>query len=386
VSRYKLRRVQNPSGRPSWMMDGYHKGRRIRRVVSGETKREAHGNADKVWAQLTLEINAPPEAIIRLGDALEAHRARPGVSPWTVEWERRCAARLGEVLGAETPLARITTAEIERYKTERGGKVAPRTCNMELQVLKACLNWLVEMGYASAVPCRIRKLPESKRRLQVLTAAEADRLLAECRGDLYDALACLVTMGLRRSELYNLRWSDVDWAAETVLVRRRKRGRSDEFRETTLPVGPVAMEVLRRRRQGRRGSSELIFGIEPSMRRRGPGEVNGVAYTHDAKLGTKLRQAARRAGIPNAEKIRPYDLRHTFATLALRSGANVRDVAELMGHRSAKLTLDIYAHEGAEGMRRAVEELGVGGQKDGREGRNWAYFWAVCGRPDDTDD
>ncbi len=361
MSDFTLRHVKNTAGKLVWMLDGYHNGARHRKVMPGPTKREAKEQANAAWAKITF--SGPAESMISLSGALEAHRARPGISPWTVSLERRCAKKLMDILGGNTPVKEITTFAVERFKKIRGEGVAPRTCNMELQILRACLNWLKDMKCISSVPCEVVKLPESRKRFRALTAAQADALLVECDGDLYDCLVCLVTLGLRRGELYRLRWVDVDFESEILLVLTRKKGASGEFIENRMPVGPLALEVLRRRHQERhRRKTDLIFGIEPSMRRRGPGIKDGVEYTHDDKLGTKLRKAAKRAGIPDPDRIRPYDLRHTFATLAIRSGANIRDVAALMRHRSPKLTLEVYAHEGEEEMRQAVRDLGIAGK------------------------
>ena len=50
------------------------------------------------------------------------------------------------------------------------------------------------------------------------------------------------------------------------------------------------------------------------------------------------------AGLKAVPRIRPYDLRHTCATLLLAGGENVKVVSERLGHASAALTLDVYSH------------------------------------------
>jgi integrase len=70
--------------------------------------------------------------------------------------------------------------------------------------------------------------------------------------------------------------------------------------------------------------------------------------------------AKRRAGI--ARKLRPYDLRHAFASLALDHSADIKSVAEVMGHRNQTMILQYYRHTSAKQRRKAVNaapSLGV---------------------------
>lgn len=61
-----------------------------------------------------------------------------------------------------------------------------------------------------------------------------------------------------------------------------------------------------------------------------------------------------RAGIP---KVRFYDIRHTFATLALQNGVDIKIVSSMLGHSSAGITLDIYAHVTTFARREAVQTM-----------------------------
>ena len=61
-----------------------------------------------------------------------------------------------------------------------------------------------------------------------------------------------------------------------------------------------------------------------------------------AKFGCELRAAGRRAGLP--ESITFYDLRHFFASALFHAGCSVKQVQAALGHKSAKVTLDVYGH------------------------------------------
>ena len=67
------------------------------------------------------------------------------------------------------------------------------------------------------------------------------------------------------------------------------------------------------------------------------------------------RQVLKRAGLP---RIRFHDLRHTFATMALQNGADVKTVSSMLGHYSAGFTLDTYAHVTTDAQLKAAQTMG----------------------------
>ena len=68
-----------------------------------------------------------------------------------------------------------------------------------------------------------------------------------------------------------------------------------------------------------------------------------------------LHRVLKRAGLP---KVRFHDLRHTFATLALQNGVDVKTVSGMLGHFSAGFTLDTYAHVTTQAQRQAANTMG----------------------------
>ena len=68
-----------------------------------------------------------------------------------------------------------------------------------------------------------------------------------------------------------------------------------------------------------------------------------------------LKRVLARAGIP---KVRFHDLRHTFATIALQNGVDIKTVSGMLGHFSAGFTLDTYAHVTTSAQKEAAETLG----------------------------
>jgi integrase len=68
----------------------------------------------------------------------------------------------------------------------------------------------------------------------------------------------------------------------------------------------------------------------------------GAQWNHSNFRGRFWKEAVRRAGLP--EELRFHDLRHTYASFLVQAGVHVREMAELLGHASAQITLDLYSH------------------------------------------
>jgi len=144
-----------------------------------------------------------------------------------------------------------------------------------------------------------------------------------------------VTTGMRRRELLGLHWVDVDldgaytFAPSKTLRSRRK-----------VALTTVAIAVLRRHWQ-RQDEERTALGAEWheedlvfTNRVGGPLRANHI-------LQRQFTPLLRKAGL---SLIRFHDLRHTAATLLLRQGVHPKIVAEVLGHSTISMTLDIYSH------------------------------------------
>ena len=87
----------------------------------------------------------------------------------------------------------------------------------------------------------------------------------------------------------------------------------------------------------------VLTGVFPSL--------NGGPVCLDS-VNNILKRVLERAGIP---KVRFHDLRHTFATIALQNGVDIKTVSGMLGHFSAGFTLDTYAHATASAPKEAAQ-------------------------------
>ena len=154
-----------------------------------------------------------------------------------------------------------------------------------------------------------------------------------------------------RGELLGLKWLDIDLEKGDLRVQRQI-GRIDgkiiemplktKNAYRTLPLSADAISVLMQQRR-KTGNSEWVFPSPTG----GPVSPDSVLHM--------LQRVLKRAGLP---RIRFHDLRHTFATMALQNGVDVKTVSSMLGHYSAGFTLDTYAHVTTSAKREAAKTMG----------------------------
>jgi integrase/recombinase XerC len=168
---------------------------------------------------------------------------------------------------------------------------------------------------------------------RALSDADVDRLLASFTAALpaprrgYAIVRCALDMGLRCSEIARLMLTDIDWRAGTVTLKRTKSRRQDIL---PLPVltGRALADYLCHERPAT--ANPAVF-----VRRRAPRDQPiGVDAIHRV-----IRDAYRRIGLPHA---RAHALRHTLACRLLARGSSLKEVADVLRHRSLNTSL-IYA-------------------------------------------
>lgn len=155
-----------------------------------------------------------------------------------------------------------------------------------------------------------------------------------CSDALRPILVTALNTGMRKSEILNLKWVQVDLKARRIRVEKTKSGKVRH-----IPINDVLLYELRRLK----GKNSYVF-FNPETRK---------PYL-DMKKGFKA--ACRRADIKG---MRFHDLRHTFASRLVEKGVDIETVRDLLGHHSILIT-QRYAHSSRERKRAAVELLSKG--------------------------
>ncbi len=230
-------------------------------------------------------------------------------------------------------LSQIKPEDIERYKIMRRKSVAPGTINRELACLKHMFTMAIKWGKAGSNPVKEVKLfKEERGRLRVLLKEEEERLLHASSPHLRPILITALNTGMRRGEILNLAWDNVDLTNKFIIVEKTKSGE-----KRTIPMNKLLTATLKCVRSN--SSDGYVF----CKADRSPyGDVK-----------TAFLAALRRSGI---KPCRFHDLRHTFASRLVMNGVDLVTVKELLGHSSIQTTM-IYAHPSPEHKQRAVQSL-----------------------------
>jgi integrase len=270
-------------------------------------------------------------------------------------------------------LNEVTAWGLEKYRSSRlKGGTSPSTVNRELDTLRAALSKAVQWGLLSTHPMATvkRSRVDSSATIRYLSAEEGKRLRAALddregvrrkqREDFnawrrergYDTfpeyqnftdhlkpIALLaINTGLRRGEIFNLKWADIDFVGR-ILTVTGKTAKSGKTRH--IPLNAEAYSVLQGWFQ-QRGAGDLVFPA------RDGGRLDNITSAWERLL----KQA-------EIEGFRFHDLRHDFASKLVMAGVDLNTVRELLGHSDIKMTLR-YAHLAPEKLAAAVAKLGNG--------------------------
>lgn len=238
-------------------------------------------------------------------------------------------------------LSQITSWQVEKYKADRqreisrfGREISKSSINRELACLKTMFNKAIDWDFVSENPVRKVKLfPEKPNKLRVVSDHEFQKVYSNTSGFLRPILVTAFNTGMRRGEIFNLKWQDVNLNEGYIIVRESKNNDS-----RIIPINKVLMESLKSVKNN--GSSEYVFS-----------HSNGNDPVKTFK--TAFNSAIRRSGV---EKFRFHDLRHTFASNLVMAGVDIVTVQELMGHKSINMTKR-YSHPTPEHKKQAVERL-----------------------------
>ena len=251
-------------------------------------------------------------------------------------WEKHLRSRIGGYR-----LRDVSPAVVHRVKAELLAKdVGVPTVRKGLALLSAVFRCAVEWDRVDRNPVRAVGMPAAKRSRHVRPLAPATveamraRLLAVGLERDAAIVSVLAYAGLRPEELRALRWSDI--RERTLLVERAAAGSSLKGTKTgairtVRLLGPL-VEDLRRWRDASPSKSELVF---PTSR-----DTLWTDYDWRNWRSRVYRPLVEAVGLA---KSRPYDLRHSFASLLIHEGVSVVEVARQMGN-APDVTLTTYAH------------------------------------------
>jgi len=230
-------------------------------------------------------------------------------------------------------LKEISPLLIQKYRTKRlNAGVKYSTTNRELALLKVMFSKAIDWGYAKMNPVKKVKFFSEKdtQKERILSKEEETRLLKTSSEDLKPIILTALHTGMRRKEILNLRWKDVELDKRQLKALNTKGGKN-----RIIPINDVLLGQLIKLKK-MYGKKEFVFPIR---------QFRGIR--------TAFEKARKKAAI---DDLRFHDLRHTFATRLVENGVDLITVKELLGHHSVIVT-QRYTHSNAEQKRKAVDVL-----------------------------
>lgn len=300
-------------GSPFWWFDFTVNGQRFRGSTGKEAKREARKVEDDEKRRAREGQKRPEDW--RLHDLCRTYydeRAQHKRSSATILHQ---LAKLREHIGKDRRLMSITNATMMDYRQSRRGEgVSVASINREIVILRAAMRYANELHGIGIPKLAWTKLigEEPAGRVRFLSFDEYRALIESAHADLVPILICAVTTGLRKDNILSMDWSQVKLGQRIIqaVVKGNK--------EHSVRIVPQLMAIL------------STVAVE---------DRKGRVF-RCVNFEKRWRAALKAAKIDN---FRFHDLRHTFASWARQSGADIADVKESLGHSDISMSMR-YAH------------------------------------------
>lgn len=237
--------------------------------------------------------------------------ARLGRRKTTLEMKRK---HLTPILSTVFRMEQITKDFINAWIEGAHKKYKPDTIAIRLRDIRAFVRWAWKESILKENPFDGIKIPESSFVGRRLTREELRSLVDNLEGNARDFVILSLECGVRKGELLQLEYSDIDFERKYWSLPGRE-GKSKSKCDRVIPLSPLAISTLQNRKLG---GSERVF----------------EGYTKD-KLRNDLENAKDRAGIKG--RLRVHDLRHTWASNFRGRASSLKAIAgwstdQMMSH------------------------------------------------------
>lgn len=325
---YQDKKRRNPDGSLKWVLD-LRTRKRGREYTEAKSRDEALKMLGARLAELDNERGATGALTFMeftendyLPDASIQNSATTNVAD-------RSRARVVMPFFGPLPLVSIDRAVMKRYIAKRAGDgLAPATINRERMFVSAVLSAAVDLERIPKNPLRgMPQLREDNDATRWFTGEEMRRIIDGARGLHRVIILIAVHAGCRLGEVVGLRWWHVDLEARTIQIAKAK-----DHQSRILHMNDEVVRIFSLMPRGR--SNDRIFTITAS------------AVSH------AMTRLMRRLGIEEASF---RTLRHTFGTRGGLAGLPTKDLQELLGHATARMTKR-YRHV-TPALRQAMNEI-----------------------------
>ncbi|MCH3944012.1 MAG: site-specific integrase [Atopobiaceae bacterium] len=337
--------------------EDFLKGWRDRRVREEERASEVIGSTTTLYSYAE--------------DVIKEKAARQAITPTTAEGYRGCLRHLLGTELASTPVRDVTPAQIRDWEqTLFDDRLSPLTVSHIHVFAKMVLTVARRSGDVVSNPFDLVQAPKRPRKpINSLDAAGVRKLNGlvtdDDMGPLFMAVRLALMTGMREGEICALRWQDIDRESRQIRVTHGLKKVSGGFMmgtpkskssTRTIPYGNALADILGARLRTMHEEREVLeLDWDEGLYVIGSAQTG--AWKSPAVLGRQWWMFARTFGLVGTQGVPPrfHDLRHTFATMAIASGVDVKTVSDLLGHANASMTLDVYADALADSKRAGME-------------------------------
>lgn len=272
-----------------------------------------------------------------LGDFLS--NASADYSPKTLQMYSQYLKELIQVIGNK-PMRFVSVRDVERFKNERAKKISPVSVNVGFRTLRAAFNVAVRWRVIDQNPfleSRLLRVPEKEP--AYLSKADFNLLVSVVEDEkLRNLIVLAVYTMMRRGEIINLEWSDIDLQRHTLHVRSKEGFTVKGRRKRVIPMVDESYSLLARIRP----TGRFVFSDE-----------NGEKLK-EGFVTRRFKAYVRKAGLP--ESLHFHSLRHTGASWLVQKGVQLYAVQRMLGHSSPAMT-QIYSHHSELSLMKAIEQV-----------------------------
>lgn len=351
-------------------------GKPKRKYFYGRTRKEVQEKVNGVTVEVQAGTYREPSKLtaaewftIWLNDYMKL-----SLRPTT--WESYRYQVEGHIISAlgHLKLAQLQTAHIQRLYNDKlnsgrldgkEGGLSPKSVRYIHTVIHSALEQAKKEGMITINPSDAVRLPKlEQKEIKYLDTAEVAIFLAMAKESKHFAAFYLaLNTGMRRGELLGLRWKDIDFIVKQLTVNQglvRISGKGLVFQEPktklsnrVISLPPAAVQVLKEHKK-QQNENRLMAG----------GAYNSdLDLVFANELGEPICPRAftrvferliKKVGLD----VTFHGLRHTFATIALEQGVNVKTIQETLGHHSSAFTMDVYSSVTAKMKREAADKVG----------------------------
>lgn len=311
-------------------------GRYVKVITDPKTKKRVsfYGKSVREVNQKILEYKIAEERGRTFGEIADEwwQNAEPRLAAQSLSAYRPALKRAVKEFG-DTPVKDITPRDIDRYMRALATQgYAAKTISNRRIVLNKVFTYAIVEGDINYNPCAAIEIPQGLPKKRRPAASLSDEEKIKSTDDLWLFPQIAIYSGLRKGEILALKWSDIDFNDDLIYVTKSVAHEGDKpyikmpKTEAGCRIVPLLAPLRAKLITAKGNMNDYVIsdtGKTPLTKRR---------------FETLYKHYQQNVGITATA----HQLRHSFATVAIENGVDMKSVSEILGHKQISTTLDIY--------------------------------------------